>query len=791
MILSAWQKRLLYLLLLLLGAATWSAGGALYLLLASLPELDGRISLFGLAAPVRVEFDVLGIPRIQAQNREDAFLALGFVTARDRLFQMDLHRRRPAGRLAEVFGAGLLDADRWYRIMGFEQVASAVLASLPQEQGAAVRAYAEGVNHAIAQIKALPFEFHLLRYAPELWRPEDCILAVLDMYADLGFSPGAETGKRAVTVMRAVLPDRVATFLTDPGLAPVSLPVEELAALLDEENDGPHRSRLGFDQRVNRGSNAWVVGPSKTKDGRAILANDMHLGLSVPNIWYRAELHYGDVHLAGLTLPGVPLIITGSNRHIAWGFTGGGATDISDLVLVEVDARNPTDYMTTQGAQRFGERIEVIRVRGAASEILHVRTTQWGPVFTEPLLGKPVAVHWTALDPSATNLDYMDLDAVRTVQEALPWFNRAGGPPLNALVADAEGNIGWTVTGRSPVRVGVDGLSAFSWANGDRGWHGYIPPEELPRIVNPSSGFLVNANQPMVNSQGVPYVIDDKYAFGYRAYRLAERLRQMEEITEDDMRVLQLDTQADFYRYYQRLALKALEAPRPRTQPDVAGLQRYLKAWDGRAEPDSLGLPLLVEFRQALIEAVFSPILARCAEVDAKFEWNPTDVALQQLLNARDPDLLPNKDEYQEWDAFIRAALERAARRLMDHYRIGSIDDLSWGHTDETQIAHLLSDAIPLLGRLLDMPRLPSPGCAECVRVSRYGGATERLVVSPGHGEDGILHMPGGQSGHPLSPHYRDQHLSWAQGLPVPLWAGAIQHRLTLEPAAAREAQRP
>ncbi|MGH6636099.1 MAG: penicillin acylase family protein [Gammaproteobacteria bacterium] len=774
-----------------------------YVLQASRLPQDDTLAIRGLTAPVEVEFDALGIPRIQAQSRVDAFLALGFVTGRERLFQMDLQRRRAAGRLAEVFGAGLIESDRWYRVMGFEQVASAVLALLSQEQRAAVHAYAEGVNKAIAQFRALPFEFHLLRYAPEPWRPEDCLLVVLDMYAGLGFGLEGERGKRAVTTMRGALPKEVADFLTpkgdqfteklfqtsDPRFAPAALPIKKLAMLLHEQNERSRRTSLDFDEVLNRGSNAWVVGPSKTRDGRAIVANDMHLDLSVPNIWYRAELHYGNVWLAGLTLPGVPLIVIGSTQHIAWGFTGGGV-DVADLVLVDVNPKNATEYTTKEGNRRFGERIESIRVHGAIAETVLVRTTQWGPILTEPLLGKPVAIRWTALDPSATNLDYMDLDGVRTVQEALRRFNRAGGPPLNALVADAEGNIGWTLTGRAPIRFGIDGLSAFSWANEDRGWRGYIPPENLPRVVNPRSGFVVNANQRMVDSR-YPYVISHGYASGYRAYRIVERLRQMEKITESDMLGLQLDTQADFYRYYQDLALKVLEVPEVRTQPDAATLGRYLKAWDGRAEPHSLGLPLLVEFREALLEAVFSPILARCAEVDPKFQWNTADVALMQLVDAKHPDLLANRDDYPHWDAFIWAVLERSAKRIMDHYRVDSLADLTWGQTDETRIAHPLSGAIPLLGHLLDMPRLPLPGCTKCVRTARYAGATERLVVSPGHGEDGILHMPGGQSGHPLSPHYRDQHLSWAQGVPVPLWAGAIQHRLIFEPAAAREVRRP
>ncbi|MGH8526084.1 MAG: penicillin acylase family protein, partial [Gammaproteobacteria bacterium] len=371
------------------------------------------MKMAGLTRPARVEFDGFGIPRIQAHSRADAFRILGFVTARDRLFQMDLLRRKMAGRLAEILGTEVLASDRWHRTMGFAAVSSAVFASIPDDQRKVLESYSEGVNQAMADFDVFPFEFLMLGYSPEPWRAEDSLLAVLSMYTTLAWQGETE---RATTVMRAALTGKVLDFFlprTDAYTEAVlsgkalqtaapPLPAGELAQVLRGKSLVSEHSGLILDRVPKYGSNAWVVAPSKTSGKRAMLANDMHLALAVPNVWYRAELHYGDTHIAGLTLPGVPLVVSGSNRRIAWGFTASGA-DVSDLIRLNVDSQNPAEYRIPGGSLRFGERIETIRIRGEADESLVVRTTKWGPVLPEPLLGKPVAVRWTALDPMATN----------------------------------------------------------------------------------------------------------------------------------------------------------------------------------------------------------------------------------------------------------------------------------------------------------------------------------------------------------------------------------------------------
>lgn len=771
------------------------------LLAIALPALDGEIELADLDAPVSVEIDEHGIPLIHAQTRIDSFRALGFVHGRDRLFQMDLMRRSSAGRLAEVLGPGAIKDDKWHKIMGFQHVADAIFARLPERQRAILIAYAQGVNGAIAQLQVLPWEFWLLGYRPEAWRAEDCLLVILGLYERLSWSGENE---RAATVMESAFSSRVAEFffpardcytesLLDAGLDQCRLgqiPVEDLSTTASNNKNAPFSPIGNVPTPLSKGgSNAWVIAPQKSRENRAILANDMHLELRVPNIWYRADLRYETIEVTGLTLPGIPLVISGSNGLVAWGFTNVSG-DFSDFILLDTEGGNKDTYLTPEGPRRFDRRAEIIHVRGGPQVSLVVKETIWGPVLPEKLIDKQVAVRWTALDPSATDIKLVDLIGVSSVAEAITLLNRAGGPPLNALVADKDGNIGWTYTGRIPIRVGFSGLAARSWSDGTKRWQGYIPPDELPRIINPTSGFIVSANQRMTG-RDYPYAIAHNFDGGYRAYHISQMLQQMQRLVEPDMLTLQLDTKTEFYSYYQRLVLKALEHKAFQGENALrAALRRQLAGWDGKAEPDSLGLGVLVELQRLMAEAIFAPLLEHCREIDPGFDWKYyRETSLRQVLDAKPNALLPKRPQYVDWDDLIVAMAEESARRLMARVGTDRLDDVSWGRINVVPIKNPLSAALPSwLGPWLDMPLASLPGCAECIRWSgQEGGATERLVVSPGYEKDGIFEMPGGQSANPLSAFYRDLHQDWAEGVAAPLRSGPFKHRLILQSPAIEQ----
>jgi penicillin amidase len=760
---------------------------------ASLPVLSGERVLPGLASPVKVTADRYGIPTITAHSRLDALRALGYVSARDRLFQMDLLRRHSAGRLAEIFGETALPDDIWQRSLGFRRLARSILAALPNDQREALHAYATGVNTLITHLGTPPFEFVLLGYRPDLWTPEDSILVLLNMFQTLS---GDEDDERMLTIMQAVLPSEVVAFLTPDTDAyttvrlgginshrPIRpIPVQALVALRRQPRS-TQATRRWQRSAFSIGSNGWAVGSAKTADGRAILANDMHLPFSVPNLWYRAVLRYGDIDITGVLVPGVPVVVAGSNGHVAWGLTN-SKSDVLDLVRLQLNPANPEEYRTPAGWQRFDVVPEAIRVKGGQPVVHTVRQTIWGPVSPQPLLSQPVAIHWTALDPQAVDLGLLAMDAVTTLAAAVDVSNRFRSPPLHVLLADRSGRIAWTYSGRIPIRRGFDGSASTSWADGDTGWHGYIPAPALPRVLDPPVGFVVSANQRLLGKD-YPYVLGHNFDYSYRAYWISQRLHEMEHITERDMLRLQLDTTSHFYDFYQQLALAVLSDVSMTDQPLLAAARDHIRDWNGQAEVTSVGFTLLVQFRETLLAEVFAPFLVRCQEADAEFSyaWHNRETPLRLLLTARPPELLPDPTRYPTWEAFLRGQLAESLQQLFRAYHTTSLAQLTWGRLNTASIAHPLARALPFLGRVLNMPREALPGCAYCIRTTGPDwGASERLVVSPGRHDDGIFQMPGGQSGHPLSPHYSDQHRFWVQGIPLPFVPGPAVSTLVLEP---------
>lgn len=769
-------------------------GYAVMAIRASLPLLDGKVDVDGLHKPVTVTSDVYGIPTIKAGSREDAIRSLGYITARDRLFQMDLLRRSAAGRLAEVLGETMRDIDLKQRTFGFGVTARAIAARLPRDQRDVLEAYTKGVNDYLTQMETAPFEFLLLGYEPDPWTAEDSLLILLGIFQMLS---GTEDEERMRTVMEQTLPSEVVTFLvpeTDPYTGALlnrkpsvsagsSIPVRELAALrkpADQKQVG--RTAMIRFGRNGLGSNAWAVHGAKTADGRAVLANDMHLDMAVPNIWYRVQLQYDQIEIVGVAVPGIPVVVAGTNGFVAWGVTNVEG-DFLDVVRLEINPVDSNEYKTPEGWQRFTTRREVIKVKGAQDSVAEFKETIWGPVSRDLLLKEPVAVRWTALDSEAVDLGQLAMDRVRSVDEAIAVMNRAGGPANNVILADRDGHIAWTYTGKIPVRSGFDGSGSVSWADGRFGWTGYVSPEALPRILDPPSGFIVSANQRMLDVS-YPYVIGHSFVSGYRAFRIAERLEAMTEIRERDLLDLQLDSTSQFYEFYRQLALDLLTDRAVQRNSSLMKARHTFEAWNGKADADSRGFSLVIRFREVLARSVFTPFLSACQERDAQFSYDgDLDTPLRQLLTAQIPELNPDPDHFPGWPDFLLNAVEQSVRELEEEHPSVALIELTWGHLNRVKISHPLADALPGFGYILNMPNEPAPGCGQCIRVMQDGlGASQRLVVSPGHQDEGILHMPGGQSGHPLSPHYRDQQQSWSDGRPLPFLAGTPVHSLTLVP---------
>jgi penicillin amidase len=767
------------------------AGVIFVLLMASLPKDDGEISLPGLGTAATVHSDALGIPSITAENREDAFRLLGFLHARDRLFQMELMRRKSTGRLAEIFGVRVVDLDKGQRDYQFEQAAKNIVSALPANQKQVLDAYVAGVNAYIYQAKMLPPEFIALNFSPEPWRAEDSILVALGMFQTLN---GQEQDERMVTVMEKALPKQLVAFLTpdtdvyatvllggsDSHRPAQPIPVSAFAAL-GEQPIKLVKGSVDVNSSI-AGSNNWVVAGKKTLDGRAIVANDMHLSLNAPNVWYRAELSYAGHYLNGVTLPGLPLLIVGGNNNVAWGFTNVTA-DLLDLITLEINPDNPQEYLTPQGWHSFSQNSAIIRVKDGTDIPLELRSTIWGPVSSKPLLGHLVAIKWTALETAAVDLGLLDMDNVASVKEAMTVINQSGGPAQNVVFADRAGHIGWTYLGRFPKRKGFNGLTSKSWAEASTAWDGFIPPEQLPRLYDPLEGFIVTANNRTLG-RDYPYVIAHNWALSYRAHRITELLKGSNGITEQAMLDMQLDTRSEVFEFYQQLALHELTAVK-RNEDMVNQSEQILRAWDGYMHIDSKGAALLMAFRAKLAEALFAKVVARCKQYDPNFSyaWREMETPLRELLTQRPKGVIPAQYN-DDWQAFILETLNLATKDLQRDYPDIELAQLNWGTANRIAQHHPFSKSLPVLGAFLDIGDFESSGCASvCVKVMSKGhGASERLVLSPAHPENGILEMPGGQSGHPFSRHYRDQQKFWQEGKTVPFMPSKFLHTLHFQP---------
>jgi len=793
---SLWLKRALAALAavaLLLGGA---AAVGYRTLRASLAQLDGTATLAGLSAPVTVERDDLGVPTIRAASRLDASRALGYVHAQERFFQMDLLRRRAAGELSELAGPGTLDTDKATRRHRFRDVAARALAGLPREQRAHIGAYATGVNAGLDALGSYPFEYHVLRAEPRPWEPEDTLLASYAMFLTLH---GRQWEREsALGLMRDRLPPELFAFLTPTGTEWDAPLVGE--AVRQPEMPGPEVLNLrttpsadaagvaGAEPRPDvAGSNNWAVAGTRTAHGGALLANDMHLGIGVPNTWYRASLVWPDDNgasqrVTGVTLPGTPAIIAGSNGSLAWGFTNSEGDWVS-LVEVQVDPDDSERYLTADGPRRFGRHAEKVRVRGERDVEIVVTTTVWGPVIDHDHRGRPRALRWTAHEPEALNVDLLRMERAKQVDEALRIAAGTGMPPQNFVCADSRGRIGWTIAGRIPRRVGFDGRLPASWADARRGWNGWLTPEEHPRLVDPPVGVLWTANARTVDGEALAKLGHGGYALGARARQIRDGLLALAEpISEGQMLALQLDDRALFLDRWQRLLLETLEAAPGSARHSE--LRALVAAWGARAEVDSVGYRAVRAFRLEVARLALGPLTAACRQLDPGFRYvgrfRQQEGPLWALVTRRPRHLLDAR--FEGWESLLQAAADGAIESLLsDGAKLG---ERTWGELNTSRIRHPLGRALPGFGRWLDMPPRPLPGDMFMPRVQRpASGASERLVVAPGREAQGYFHMPGGQSGHPLSPHYRRGHTAWERGDPTPFLPGPAVHTLTLVPS--------
>jgi penicillin amidase len=775
-----------------LGAVVLAAALVGWLTLrASLPVIDGRAVLPGLKAPVTIERDAAGVPTITGADRADLARALGYLHGQDRFFEMDLMRRAAAGELSALLGASLLPEDRRLRVHRFRDVAARAVARADAYSVAVIHAYTAGVNAGLKSLRSRPFEYWLLGSRPQAWRDEDTILCVHAMFLQLQDFAGHGQLQRGL--LRSALPEGLWRFLeagaTDWEAAidgsRVATPVVPGAAEVDM------RKQTGLPveppERVLRdlalGSNNWAVAGSRTANGAAIIANDMHLDFRVPIIWYRVRMRQtGDAAFdaVGVTLPGAPSIVAGSNGHIAWGFTNSYG-QFSRVIRLVPSAGDPNGYLAADGPHELRYVDEPIEVKGAATEHLKVALTPWGPVIGRDWQGRPYAFEWAAHDPDAVNLEMLSLEHTRSAADAVRIAGRFGIPGQNLMVADSEGHIGWAIAGRLPRRAAPD--SDVPWLSTDAavGFDGWLDAANQPHVLDPPDGLLWSANARVVGGGDAGLIGDDGMDRGARAAQIEADLREARApFTPLSSLSIQLDDRALFLERWRALMIEVLERVRARGGHDQDAAHEVLSHWSGHAAPGDPAYRLVNAFRLQVEARTFYMLTAPARRIAPDFELEIPDSfegPLWHLMQERPANLLsPN---HADWDAFLEDALTAS-----EHLPAGcaALASCTWGTVNALRVAHPLSTALPFLAGLLDMPTVSvSGGRHDMPRIQGPDyGASERFSVAPGHEQEGYFHMPGGQSGHPLSPFYRAGFSDWAQGTPAPLLPGPTAHSMLL-----------
>jgi len=812
---SSWM--ILILILLIVGVVAY----AYIVAHAALPQLDGNLSVRGLSAPVKVTRDQHGVPSIEAASLEDLFLAQGYVTAQDRLWQMDVMRRFGAGELCEILGEDALKIDREHRILGLRAAAKKSLSTASPRDRSYFDAYARGVNAFIEDHrKSLPIEFHILKYQPKPWQAEDSIVIANQMVKDLNFYTFGDSLARE-KILAKLGPELTADLYVNRSWhdRPPTVMREDLSDQQNQSDAGERDDKdqdqdkddddfdddSGPDNAVTRqaggisiweqpipeaanGSNDWVVSGAHTVTGKPLLSNDMHLGHQMPNLWYEAHLKSGSLDVAGVTLPGMPYVIVGHNQRVAWGFTNVGPT-VADAFVETFDAQGA--YQTPQGWQQPEHREEVIHVKGKPDVTLDVKITRHGPIISELLPGesRPVALRWTLYD--GLHMPFFDVDTAQNWDDFRKAFSQLDAPGQNVVYADVDGNIGYQTTGHIPIRAAGDGSLPVSGADDAHEWKSYIPFDKLPRIYNPSSGIIATANG-RITPDNYPYSISAQWEAPWRTARIYHVLESGRKFAGSDMLALENDVQSenDLFaaeRFVYSVDHAAKPSPRARQAADM------MRNWDGRMLASSTAAAVAVRSGQELTRLLLEPKLGSAPEDPNQqettlswktYHWQMKTVWLQNVMLHQPKRWLPEK--YSNYDELLTAAVEAAVNGPDAPKDLGA---WHWSQVNAIAIEH------PVLGKIPGLERWTAPGIKEqsgsgytVKAVTRHHGPSERFTANLADLDQSTLNTVTGQGGNFLSPYYMDQWKAWYQGstYALPFTQQAVEasrvHRLVLQP---------
>jgi penicillin amidase len=784
------RKLLLVFLLVVVLVVALPAGWFYWRCWRALPAYDGDLALAGLEQPVRILRDARAVPHIYAASLDDLFFAQGYVHAQERLWQMDLLRRQARGRLAEIFGRAALPLDTENRQLGLGSVADRGVENLDPETRAQLDAYARGVNAYIESrsgpllFSGLPIEFVLLRYRPEPWQPGDSLGVALNMYKLLTTSWQREMNRARIS--ERVGPERAADLyvtrsvddrpIAEPVTGPRRRPRERVFVALNCRH-----SWATDDWAPVAGSNNWVVAGSRTASGAPMLADDMHLPHTLPSIWFINHLKSPEVDVTGFSLPGLPWVIVGHNQRIAWGFTNSNA-DVQDLFVERFDPENPSLYMTPTGWQAVQRRVEHISLRGGGVEDLEVLETRHGPIVHEDGPAK-LALQWIALDSSNLAFSFLALNQAQNWEEFRQALGRFAGPSQNVVYADADGNIGYHVFGRVPVRRNGHGEVPVPGDTNHYDWVDTIPFDELPHAFNPPAGLLATANNRTV-PDNYPYYFTDQWMSPARIGRIYQLLEEDRRFEPEDFLRIQGDVVSLPDKALAAHLVVAGATIGPPHPPERARALAWLAEWDGAMRAE-LAAPLIATtVRSQLTQALLRPYLG---DDWRQYSWFNAPVFLENVLAERPARWLP--EGVESYDAFLLAALDRALEQLRRETQLPDVSRLRWGEQWRVHFAHPVGDRLPLLRRWFSVGGVAQSGGPHSVKQThRRAGVSQRFVVNFADLDQTLMNITLGESGHVASPHYRDQFEAWLEirSFPAPFSDAAVEraarHRLHLLP---------
>jgi penicillin amidase len=769
---------------------------------SALPQLDGRLGVSGLGAPVTVARDAHGVPAIAAASLEDLFFAQGYITAQDRLWQMDILRRAAAGDLAEIIGPNLIDHDRQQRVLGLRVAARKAAEVASTEDRLYFAAYAKGVNAYLQSHRTrLPLEFRILGYSPRPWMPEDSMLVAVQMVQDLSASPRAALTREKI--LARLGPELTADLYVNSSWhdrPPTVMPPGADQGTGDEV-DSPVADSLAretyppfpvpetlLDPPPEDGSNNWVVSGAHTVSGKPLLSDDMHLGHQMPNLWYEAHLRSGDFDVVGVTLPGLPYVIVGHNQRIAWGLTNIGPT-VEDAYVETFNAAG--QYQTPEGWKTPEHRQEIIHVKGRPDVALDVILTRHGPIVSplQPGETRQLALRWTLYD--GIHNPFLEVNAARNWEQFRHALSTFDAPGQNFVYADVDGNIGYQAAAKIPIRAAGDGSLPEAGSDNAHEWIGYIPFDKLPSILNPPSGILATANS-RITPDGYPYSISTEWQAPWRSERIYHVLESGRKFTAADMLSLETDVRSEAERYFGERFVYAVDhakgpSLRARQAADI------LRQWDGRMMAD-LAAPTIESVARGaltrlLLEPKLGPAPQNAPESDATLSWKSyrsgmQSVWLENVVSHHSARWLP--PGYSDYNELLTAAVEAA---VSSGAAPPDLKAWHWGSFNPVEIENKVLQRIPLLGPSTGPGVEPQSGSGFTVKaVTRTHGPSERMTVDLSNLDASTLNLVTGESGNFLSPHYMDQWNAWYQGytFTLPFSQSAVErsgaHVLRLEP---------